>query len=426
MSAGHIVPPRAAAARVLRRVIGGRESLPDALLAELGRTGSAKHALVKELCYGALRWYERLTAICDLLLDRPFKRKDLDVACLLKLGLYQLIYMRIPAHAAVDETVRAADALNKPWARGVINAVMRSFERRRPALLKFLDRRPEIRLSHPLWLLERIRQAYPADWEHICEAANRHPPMTLRINCAAISREDYLLKLESVGLEAQSHPIVATAVTLDRPVDVDRLPGFANGVVSVQDGAAQLTAPMLNCRAGMRVLDACAAPGGKAVHLLESVAGNLDLTVVEVDAGRAELLKTSLARGGWRAQLHVADAGRPFDWWDGRPFDRILLDTPCSGTGVIRRHPDIKLLRTPENIASMQARQLRLLRALWPLLERGGMLLYVTCSILPEENAQVIESVTSECGALLLHQRQILPGDADMDGFYYARLAQSL
>jgi 16S rRNA (cytosine967-C5)-methyltransferase len=357
MNAGLSTQPRAAAARVLRRVIGDGESLSFALSAELIRIGLDAHAVIKELCYGSLRWHHRLSAICGLLLDKPFRDKDLDVTCLLELGLYQLIYMRVPPHASVHETVQAADALNKPWAKGVINAVLRNFERRRPALLESVDRRLESRISHPRWLLERIQQAYPADWQRICAAANRHPPMTLRINCGATTRENYLLELKAAGLAAQAHPVVSSGITLDRPVNVDRLPGFAKGVVSIQDAAAQLAATMLNCHAGMRVLDACAAPGGKAAHLLESLAGDIDLTVVELDQGRAELLKATLARGNWHAKLHVADAACPVDWWDGRPFDRILLDAPCSGTGVIRRRPDIKLLRTPQDIESMQVRQ---------------------------------------------------------------------
>jgi 16S rRNA (cytosine967-C5)-methyltransferase len=377
------------------------------------------------LCYGSLRWHHRLKAICDLLLDKPLKDKDLDIASLLELGLYQLIYMRIPPHASVHETVQAADVLNKPWAKGVINAVLRNFERRRLTLLQSVDRLPESRFSHPRWLLERIKQAYPVDWQRICEKGNEHPPMTLRVHCDAITRKDYMRKLKASGLAAQPHPVVGTAITLYRPVEVDRLPGFAAGVVSIQDAGAQLAPSMLNCRRGLRVLDACAAPGGKAAHILESLAGDVDLTVVEVDAARAELLKATLMRGNWHSKLHVADAASPVEWWDGQPFDRILLDAPCSGTGVIRRHPDIKLLRTSRDIESMQVRQLQLLRALWPLLDPEGMLLYATCSILPTENAQPIELFTSACAAAqLLDQRQILPGDADMDGFYYARLAR--
>jgi 16S rRNA (cytosine967-C5)-methyltransferase len=371
-----------------------------------------------------LRWHERLAAIRNSLLDRPSKRQDLEVGCLLELGLYQLIYMRIPAHASVHETVRAADALNKPWAKGVVNAVLRNFQRSAPAVLAAVDRRPEVRLSHPRWLLERLAQVYPAQWERICDAGNRHPPMTLRINAAAITREEYLRVLRAAGLAGLAHPAVDSAISLEQPVDIDSLPGFRTGVVSVQDAAAQMAAALLASRPGMRVLDACAAPGGKAAHILESVAGDIDLTLVEVDARRAQRLEATLARGGWRAQLHLADALHPTAWWDGKPFDRILLDAPCSGTGVIRRHPDIKVLRRPQDVAAARLRQLRLLDTLWPLLRPGGLLLYATCSILPEENEQLVASFVSEREAQLVDERRILPGDFDMDGFYYAALVR--
>jgi 16S rRNA (cytosine967-C5)-methyltransferase len=422
MTAASIMPPRAAAARVLRRVVGQGESLSHALMSELTRTNASEHALVKELCYGTLRWHERLNTICRLLLKRPFRLKDLDIACLLELGLYQLIYMHVPAHACVFETVQTADALNKPWAKGIINAILRTFERQRSTLLERADQRAEIRFSHPQWLFKRIQQAYPEDWQRICEAANQHPPMTLRINRSATTREAYLRELKFADLPARAHPVVATAINLERPVDVQDLPRFAEGIVSVQDAAAQLAAPLLDCRPGMRVLDACAAPGGKAAHILESVGGDAELIAVEINAGRAERLKETLMRGNWQFKLYVADATRSADWWDGRFFDRILLDAPCSGTGVIRRHPDIKLLRRPHDVIASQALQLQLLRALWPLLEPTGMLLYATCSILPEENAQAPGLFATECGTRLMDHRQILPGDHDMDGFYYARL----
>ncbi len=418
------MPARAVAARVLRRVVVGRESLSRALATELSQVASNEQALLKERCFGVLRWHVRLSAIRDRLLARPLKHKDLDIAALIEVGLYQLIYMRLPAHASVDQTVRAADALNKPWAKAVINAVLRNFQRQRNALLCALDQPPEIRLSHPSWLLKRLKHAYPDDWERICHAANAHPPMTLRVNTCVVSRDDYLLQLKTAGLAAHAHASVASAITLARPIDVRCVPGFMAGAVSVQDAAAQLAAPLLRCESGMRVLDACAAPGGKAAHLLEFFQGDIDLVLVETDAERARLLQTTLSRGGWQAELHVADAACPENWWDGTQFDRILLDAPCSGTGVIRRHPDIKQLRTPGDIGSLRRRQLRLLRALWPLLDDEGMLLYATCSILPEENAQVIAAFMREYSARLIDTRIILPGDADRDGFYYALLGK--
>jgi 16S rRNA (cytosine967-C5)-methyltransferase len=426
MTTGVVDLPRAVAVQVLQRVIGDRQSLTDVFSGELNRMHLGEQALVKELCFGVLRWHERLRAIVNLLLDRPFKAKDRDLTYLLELGLYQLIYTRIPSHAGVHETVRVATALNKSWAKGLINAVLRNFERQRQDILARVDRSPENRLSHPPWLLERIRQAYPAAWQSICEAANRHPPMTLRVNLNFHSRADYLVELQAVGMNGVAHPTVPSAIVLNRAVDVRRLPGFAAGAVSIQDAAAQLAAPLLDCRPRMRVLDACAAPGGKSAHILESAAGQVDLTMLEIDVKRAARLRAALKRGNWRANLRVADAEDSARWWDGRPFNRILVDAPCSGTGVIRRHPDIKVLRRSADITAMQARQLRLLRALWPLLERGGMLLYATCSLLPEENAQVIDRVVDETGLRVLSQRQILPGEADMDGFYYARLQAPL
>ncbi|MBA2410793.1 MAG: 16S rRNA (cytosine(967)-C(5))-methyltransferase RsmB [Gammaproteobacteria bacterium] len=418
--------PRAVAARVLRRVAGNRESLSRAIAAELRQVAHDRQALFKELCFGVARWHVRLGAIRDRLLSRPLKTRDLDIACLLEIGLYQLIYMRLPTHASVDETVRAADALNKPWAKGVVNAVLRNFERERGQLLTTLDRQAEIRLSHPAWLLMRIRSAYPEHWEQICSAANEHPPMTLRVNSAVVSRKEYLLKLEAARLPARAHARVASACMLDHPVDVHRLPDFAAGAVSVQDAAAQLAAPLLRCENGMRVLDACTAPGGKAAHLLELSRGDIDLTLVEIDTDRARLMQSTLTRGGWRATCFVADAARPEDWWNGKPFDRILLDVPCSGTGVIRRHPDIKLLRQPGDIVSLRSRQIALLEALWPLLSDEGMLLYATCSILPEENEQVIDKFMAYNAAWLIESRATLPGDDDMDGFYFASLEKRL
>jgi 16S rRNA (cytosine967-C5)-methyltransferase len=415
---------RAVAARAVRRVVGDGESLSGALSGELSRASPNEHALVKELCFGTLRWHERLGALRDQLVHKPLKRKDLDVACLLEIGLYQLVYLRIPAHASLHETVEATAALGKPWAKGLVNAVMRNFERDGSQLLESLDRSPEIRLSHPQWLIARLKQAYPAHWSRVCAAANQHPPMTLRVNSHHTTRDKYLYELQLAGIAAKAHSLVATAISLDRPLDVYTLPGFAQGLISVQDAAAQMAAPILSCRPGMRVLDACAAPGGKAAHILESTGGDLDLTLVEMEERRAELVRATLARGGWRAKLCVADAARPQDWWDGRPFERILVDAPCSGTGVIRRHPDIKVLRRPQDIGSLQGRQRELLHALWPLLAPKGMLLYVTCSVLKEENVQVAGVVASECDATLCDERQILPGDDDMDGFYYARLAK--
>jgi 16S rRNA (cytosine967-C5)-methyltransferase len=425
------VNTRLVAAQVLQQVLGEDRSLSQALTQQMP---AQDQALVQQLCYGTLRQYEALVALLRLLLRRPLKHKDLDLHCLLLVGLYQLIHMRIPAHAAVYETVKAAQALGKPWAKGLINAALRTFQRHRGMLLAELERDPQGRWRQPAWLLERLRAVYPHAWQDICRAALEHPPMTLRVNRRNTDRSAYLARLHEAGIAARPHTLVDTAVELGSPLDVGALPGFGRGLVSVQDAAAQLAAPLLGLRAGMRVLDACAAPGGKSAHILESAA--VELVAVESDPARLARLHETLARVGVRGAADVvqADAASPQGWWDGRCFERILLDAPCTASGVIRRHPDIKLRRRAQDPALRARVQLRLLEALWPLLARGGLLLYATCSILPEETSQVVKRFlsTHRDGRLVVPKSysalfadtgwQIRPGQLGMDGFYYAPL----
>jgi 16S rRNA (cytosine967-C5)-methyltransferase len=424
------VNTRLIAVRVLQQVLGEDRSLSQALTQQMP---AQDQALVQELCYGTLRHYEALVALLRVLLRRPLKHRDLDLHCLLLLGLYQLMHMRVPAHAAVYETVKAAQALGKPWAKGLINAALRTFQRQEVTLQAKLDRDPQARWRQPAWLLERLRAVYPHAWQDICRAALEHPPMTLRINRRKIERSAYLARLHEAGIAARPHSLVDSAVELDSPVDVGELPGFGRGLVSVQDAAAQLAAPLLGLAEGMRVLDACAAPGGKAAHILEAAA--VELVAVERDPARLALLRETLGRVGVRAAKVIqADAASPQGWWDGRCFERILLDAPCTATGVIRRHPDIKLRRRAQDPALQARAQLRLLEALWPLLARGGLLLYATCSILPEENIDVVERfLSAHRDARLVAPRpyltqfaeggwQIRPGQLGMDGFYYAPL----
>ncbi len=424
---------RTIAAGVLFRVVGRGESLSTALPAQSSDKG-VDAALVQELCFGTLRWYGRLNKIQEHLLRSPLKRRDMDLECLLNLGLYQLIYTRVPAHAAVHSTVRVASEMGKAWARGLVNGVLRNFIRHREGLLQRADRDAVARLSHPLWLLQRLQSAYPQRWERICEAANRHPPMTLRINQRSTDVKHYISELHSAGLEAHPHVVVDGAITLRQAVKIDRLPGFSQGLISVQDAAAQLAAPLLDCRPGMRILDACAAPGGKTAHVLDSLGGQAEVIALEKDVKRHRQLQQTLDRLGWQARIVQGDASQPTPWWDGEAFDRILLDAPCSATGVIRRHPDIKLLRRASDIRLMQQTQSKMLQALWPLLKQGGILLYVTCSILPEENSELIRRFLQEneeavpiaplfdWAAADEWGWQILPGEWDMDGFYYAKL----
>ncbi len=430
--------PRAQAARVLTQVLVGRHSLTQALpraLASLPPAESGR-SLVQELCYGVLRWHPRLAALAQALLPRPLRRRDADLYSLLLVGLYQLAHLNIPAHAAVDETVTAAGSLGRAWGAGLVNGVLRSYARNRDALTAQVECREPARFAHPQWIVDGVRAAWPDHWQQVLEANNARPPMHLRVNTSRISRADYLELARDGGLAVLPVPQVPSGVVLDAPREVARLPGFADGLVSVQDGAAQLAVPMLELAAGHRVLDACAAPGGKTAHIAESEPALARLVALERDPTRAARLTDNLRRLRLKAETHIADATQTGTWWDGNPFDRILLDAPCSATGVIRRHPDIKCLRRAGDIAALSAAQDALLEALWPLLDSGGMLLYATCSVLPQENAQRMAAFLDRHPEATPRQirlpvgrpcsigHQVLPGEGGMDGFYYAGLVK--
>jgi 16S rRNA (cytosine967-C5)-methyltransferase len=388
--------------------------------------------LIQELAYGTLRWYHQLAGIARVFVARPFKRKDADVHALLLAGLYQLRHLRVPDYAAVDATVAAADLLEKGWAKGVINASLRAYLREGARADTAIAASEELRYSHPAWLIAAIRRDHPNDWTRILDANNERPPMTVRVNTARATRADCLELFRQNDIAAHPHATVATAIVLDRPVAVDRIPRFTDGWVSVQDAAAQLAAGWLHAQPGQRVLDACAAPGGKAMHVLERTPALGELVALDIDVRRLERLQSNLRRIGAHARTSVADATEARQWWDGVPFDRILVDAPCSATGVIRRHPDIKVRRQPEELTKLERTQARILEGVWPCLARGGKLLYVTCSLLSAENEDqirtfamrrsdvVVEPLDGESGI----GRQILPG-SEMDGFYYARLRKS-
>lgn len=428
---------RAVAARVLQQVIYGGESLTEALQQPaVQQVVSQDQALLRDLCFGSLRWHERISAILAQLLSKPMKAADKDVECVLRIGLYQLIYQRTPDHAAVNETVKAVKKLRKQWAEKLVNGVLRSFLREQESVLARIDQQDTARYAVPAWLLARIREAWPDDWQKVLTASNAHAPMTLRVNQQHVTTAAYLAELLAVGIHAETVEAVPSALTLHKAVGVEQLPRFADGVVSVQDAAAQLAALLLPCEAGMRVLDACAAPGGKTAHLLETTP-HLQLMALDSSAARLQRVHENLQRLNLTATVVAADAGDVGQWWDGKAFDRILLDAPCSATGVMRRHPDIKVLRRDTDIAALQQEQARLLQALWATLKPGGLLLYATCSILPDENAHQIarflaQQADAECIALsgewgrtVSVGRQILPSDAGMDGFYYALLRKS-
>jgi 16S rRNA (cytosine967-C5)-methyltransferase len=426
---------RAIAAQVLAQVLGEGRSLAAALPPALECAAPRDRGLLQELCYGVCRWQPELQLLLDGLLNRPLDRRESVVRALLLTGFYQLHHSRIPDHAAVAETVVAAGQLGKPWAVSLTNAVLRSFLRRRADLLARVESDAAAQTAHPRWLLEWLQRDWPDDWPAIVAANNARPPFILRVNRLRVDRAEYRARLAATGRVAEPVATTTTALALAEPVEAAALPGFAEGWVSVQDAAGQQAAPLLDVRPGMRVLDACAAPGGKTAHLLEC-APDLDLTALDRDAGRLERVRDYLNRLGLAACLVEGDASRPVDWWDGVPYDRILLDAPCSATGVIRRHPDIKLLRRETDIAPLADRQQALLAALWPLLRPGGRLLYATCSVLRRENEQVVaaflaaqpeareQPIAADWGRGLAHGRQILPGEAGMDGFYYAVLVK--
>ena len=426
---------RACAARVVVRVISGGRSLADALPDVMQSvTDVRQRALIQELSYGTLRWYYQLDALLLQLLQKPLKQRDADVRCLLLVGLYQLTQLAMPQRVAVNETVQATEALKKSWARGLVNAVLRNYQRR-AAALEVMDTADGVaKFSHPAWLIERLQHDWPDDWEAILTANNARPPFSLRVNQQRMTRDEYLDELTARSLEAVPLVHVATGLMLRKPVPVESLPGFSEGVVSVQDGAAQLATGLLALEPGQRVLDACAAPGGKTAHILEAGPGIAGLTAIDIDERRMRRIEENLSRLSLHARLLQGDAGKPAAWWDGQGYDRILLDVPCSATGVIRRHPDIKLLRKPEDVATLVSRQSALLQALWPLLLPGGMLLYCTCSVLAAENSGQISRflemqadadevpIGAAWGRGCQHGRQILPGENDMDGFYFACL----
>jgi len=425
--------PRLLAARVLQEVLQGR-SLSDALPRHLRQCQEARdRGLIQEFCYGVMRWLPRLEALVQQLLKKPLKAKDRDVHALLLIGLYQLLYLRVADHAAVYQTADAALRLHKRWAVGLINGVLREFQRRQDDLLLRIEEDPLARYAMPEWLLERLQQIWPEQWRERAAALNGRPPMSLRVNRLQGGREDYLAQLKKAGIKAAVIDETDFGVMLEHAVDVQALPGFSEGRVSVQDGGAQLAAQLLMLQPGQQVLDACAAPGGKTGHILES-AQPLELTALDRDETRLQQVHDNLRRLALEARVRVGDAAQPDGDWARSRYDRILLDVPCSATGVIRRHPDIKYLRRARDIDPLVALQGRILRSVWPLLKPGGLLLYATCSLLPEENeGQVrqfleqqddagerpIEAAWGEARAV---GRQIPPGMHDMDGFYYARL----
>ena len=421
MPAGSLAHGLRAAARAVAAVISGRNL--DAALMSLKLEPSSRPA-VMDLAYGALRRFGR----GDFLLARLMARPPADPAVrgLLLASLYRLEERPDDAHTTVDQAVTAAQGFANGSYKGLVNGVLRNFLRRYDELASAALTDDVAHHQHPSWWLERLRAEHPADWQAIVQAGNERPPMTLRVNARRTTGADFRVELEGAGIEATM--LGDEAMRLARPLPVERLPGFAEGRVSVQDWGAQQAAPLLDARPGMRVLDACAAPGGKTAHLLER--NDIVLTALDADPARAARIDENLRRLGLGAEIKIADCRDPGAWWDGQPFDRILADVPCSASGVVRRHPDIKWLRRPDDIAGFAATQREIADALWQTLAPGGRMLYATCSLFAEENGkQVAAFVARHTDAQRLptyrndNEWQLIP-NADQDGFYYALIAK--
>jgi len=424
---------RALAAKGLAEVALRGASLRDVMERNVPRLADPRdRALLMALLSEGARWWLRFDAAIDGLLEKSLRHKDPAIHALLVLGLVQLEILELQDYAAVAATVEAVRALQRPQLAGLVNAVLRRWQRERETLIAQLDAKPQTRHAHPAWLAAALHRDWPELAEAVMAADNREPPLMLRVNRQRSERQALIDLLQGAGQVVTAHPWLSDALLLPHSTDVTRLPGFEDGLFAVQDGAAQVAADLADLKDGLRVLDACAAPGGKACHLLERA--DIDLTALELDAKRAERIRQNLMRLRLNAKVVIGDAGATAGWWKGQVFDRILIDAPCSATGVLRRRPDVRLHRRESDIPTMRAQQRRILSALWPLLAPGGRLVYITCSVLRAENEAIVGELLAaqpdaQAIAFTLPEGhaaavgwQILPGDGDLDGMYYAVL----
>jgi 16S rRNA (cytosine967-C5)-methyltransferase len=436
-----LVNIRALAAKCCYSVIDQGRSLSDELPRQQDKAALKDKGLLQEICYGVLRYLPELEHDVRALMQKPLTGKQRVFHFLLLVGVYQIKYMRIPDHAAVSETVAATGALKNRQMKALINGVLRNFVRamENKALNKEETLPNSVEYNHPSWFIKKVQKAYPVKWQKILEANQQKPPMWLRVNQQHHTSVEYQNLLTTAAIDIKTIEPLSHAIELTRPTDVTKLPGFDQGWISVQDGAAQQAARLLNCQPGDLVLDCCAAPGGKTCHILEQTSDIASMTAIDVEAGRLVRVEENLARLGLKAKVIAADAAHSKAWWDGQQFDRILLDAPCSGTGVIRRHPDIKWLRKASDIEALVTLQQQILKETWSLLKPGGTLLYATCSILPQENSnQISYFLKNNTDAVLLSIDdndnsetefigwQLLPGENNMDGFYYAKLLKTI
>lgn len=419
---------RLQALQILLKLTQEKISLSELMDRHTDLTGFAK-----ELCFGVCRHYYRLQTIANLLLHKK-KQQPLVIWLIILIGLYQLHYMQKSVYAIVHETVSLLDFTKKKWAKGLVNAILRTFCRKRNEILTQIAQNLYYQYGHPLWFITRLQNDWPHQWSNILQANDELPPLSLRINCSRITRTNYLKKLANDNIEAYPHVHSSVGITLKKATIVTNIPGFTQGEVSVQDESAQLAITLLQLQPDLRVLDACCAPGSKICHILETEDQLNSCIGLDVNFKRLQQVQNNLTRLNLHANIIKGNALNPGQWWDGQLFDRILLDAPCSATGVIRRHPDIKLLRNEEQISRIVALQSNLLQTLWPLLSRHGLLIYATCSVLREENDSQIANFMSkhaDCkfltgnyawGVNTAYGWQILPHQSGGDGFFYSRL----
>jgi len=424
---------RALAAKCCFAVIDKGRSLADELPELQNKVEGKDKGLLQELCYGVLRYLPELEDNSRQFINKPLKGKQRAVHFLILVGLYQIKYMRIPDHAAVSETVSATKPLKNQHLKAMVNGVLRSFQREQATLAE--PNSEAVKYNHPSWFINKIKSAYPEDWQAVLAANLEKPPMWLRVNQQHHTVEQYQTLLVQNDIEISKIDAVSGAIKLTQAIDVNKLPGFALGHVSIQDGAAQQAALILDCQSNETVLDCCAAPGRKTCHILEMTPDLASMTAIDVDANRLIRVEENLTRLNLKANVVAGDAADASSWWDNKQFDRILLDAPCSGTGVIRRHPDIKWLRKASDITNLVELQQQILKNVWSLLKPGGTLLYATCSILPEENSEQIQHFIEKNNDVELleiangEQKvgwQILPNEQSMDGFYYAKLQKKI
>ena len=431
--------PRLIAVKALAEVIKDNRSIGVVLSRHLEKLeNSSDRGLAQDLVYGVARWYPRIEYFIQQLLTGALKPKDFELKLLIAVGVYQLAFSRVPVYAAINETVKQVKPLKRDWARALVNGVLREFDRHRADLEKKMKHDEVAQTAHQQWFIDCLKRDWPEDYLTILAANNQHPPMSLRVNCQKTSRAEFLQKLSAAEFPGHGISELDYGVQLESPTNVENIPGFFEGHVSIQDGAAQFASQLLKLEPGQRVLDACAAPGGKTAAILEQQADLVEVVALEVKEPRVRLIENTLSRLHLNATVQCADAVEVEKWWDGEFFDRILLDVPCSATGVIRRNPDIKILRTASDVQALEETQAKLLSAIWPTLKPGGRLVYSTCSVLRVENeGQLARFLAAHADAkeIKIHAnwgklgdigRQILPGDNGMDGFYYACLTKQV